>query len=174
MRAKNRKVRAFTLLEILICLAIISLLTTLLGIKVSDLIGHYRFRSSARLFLTECNHWQIWALTHQCDVDLSLDLTDKGWRLQAASEDPAFCHAPPHLFRGLQEIHWNGKKRDHIFLKVYSTGRIDPAGIIRLQSKEEIAWIDLSFPYRLYDMAPKQRVLEIPVNPSLKSAQPSV
>ena len=71
-RMKIRSRRAFTLLEILVCLSIIILVSSVISIKLLDLLREYRFTSSVSLLYEDLIQSRIFTTSYQCDACLKI------------------------------------------------------------------------------------------------------
>lgn len=146
MRAK----KAFTLLELMICLAIIALVGSLVAVKGKDLLSHHQFRISSQLFLRDIGRLQVRALATGCDFTCTLEKSTKGYLVEWQSDSPLFKEEKYHL-EAVKEISMEGKKVSKIALTIYSSGRIDPASYLTLKSfKDELLYLDLSYPTSLH------------------------
>lgn len=161
MRTSKKK-RVFTLLEIIVCLVIVTMLMGLVGVKTYQLIDLYRFRSSVHKMLSEINHWQLWAMTHNDDVHLKISQEKGEYFFQPETEAP---YPLPSLLTkqklyGVKRIKMDGKTLSSLDLDIYSTGRIEPTGILQYEPKDPISSdealrLDLLYPKRIYSSEQK-------------------
>ena len=71
-----KKKKSFTLIELLLSLVVITLISSLLGVKILDLISKHQFRKSCAIFLECVRQMQVISLTH--DMDSSIIITKCG------------------------------------------------------------------------------------------------
>jgi prepilin-type N-terminal cleavage/methylation domain-containing protein len=163
MRAKRCK-SAFTLLEIVICLAIVTLLMGVVGVKIYQLVDLYRFRFSVQKMLFELNHWQILALTHRQDVAWTISKQNEEYVFRYETETPLSSPfaSQKHALSNVRHLKLNGKIVPALQGMIYSTGRIEPEGILHFEPKEGISpeealWIDLKYPMHSHSTEHKAR-----------------
>jgi len=70
--------RAFTLLEIMVCIAILSLVAGFLGWHVKSMVDVHRFHKHIDRLVTDLHKLQIIALTHETDITLNIQRNADG------------------------------------------------------------------------------------------------
>lgn len=140
--------RLFTLLEIVICIAILSLAAVGIGWQMKGMLDIHRFEKSVAIFFTDLRKAQLVALSDRVDIDLTLSKTDKGYEYQFRSDDPLLCFtSKAAVLTGIQEIRSEKKKIESLHLHLYPSGRIGPEEKITfLQTGERGVIVDLSTP----------------------------
>ena len=151
MSQKNkRKKQAFTLLELMVCLALIALLGGLLVIQGQGLIAHHRFSNALHTLLADLHRAQIVAMTQGRDGVCKL-VKEKGhWGAQIVFEVQT---TPPmnHELLELNKLAFQGSPVESFQFSLLSSGRIIPSGKLTFFSSqgEEAIEIDLSYPMHL-------------------------
>ena len=145
---KSKKAQCFSLLEIMVSLAILVLVSSLLGVKVASLISEHKFKNSAQALFDDIKQLQILSLSYGTDCELKLYKRKDVFYYLCTSEasiprGPLFS---PHLLKGVNALSINEKKTDSLKLTLSSTGRVDPAILLGLH-REDIdspnsLWID--------------------------------
>lgn len=119
----------FSLLEILICLTILAMMTSLLGVKVFGLIKEHRFKHTVSLVQQHLMHMKISAISHRCDIEVVLEKTKEGYQIKAYSDRPSF-RPFIHNLSCVDEI----KIQEHLVKKMsifcYSSGKLSSQDII--------------------------------------------
>ena len=157
MIGKKAKIRAFTLLEICICLMILSIVAGFLGVHVKDAIDQHRFHNSVARMKLELQKMQMFALSHQCDFKVSIFKKDQNFFFRAFTDEPRISKeaCKKNLLAGVSKISIEGQKETTNFqMNIYSSGRIEPAMIMGLHRKEiddemHSLWLDLKQPIQI-------------------------
>ncbi len=148
---KKKVKRAFTLLEILVCLAIISLVSVLVGTKGHQLLSYHEFRSISQTFLLDLGRFQILSMTSGSDVVCRITKEASGcfvhWQVEASL--PVEQGALSYELKGVEKIQFQGKLVKDLEFTLFSSGRISPASLITFISKKEekTLSIDLAYPF---------------------------
>jgi hypothetical protein len=140
--------KPFTLLEIVICVAILSLAAVGIGWQMKGMLEIHKFEKSVGIFFTDLRKAQLVALSDRVDIDLTLAKTDKGYEYKFKSDDPLLCFiSKGKVLTGIQEIRNEKKRIESLHLHLYPTGRIGPEEKITfLQAQERGVILDLSTP----------------------------
>ena len=69
---KSKKAQCFSLLEIMVSLAILVLVSSLLGVKVTSLIAEHKFNNTAQGLLDDFKQLQILSISYGTDCELKL------------------------------------------------------------------------------------------------------
>ena len=159
MILKTKIRRSFTLLEIVLCIAILSLVSGTLGWQIRDMLGSHRFHKSVDHILTDLRKLQIIALSDREDIEIKLALRDGLYSYTITSDGKIPCLLPLEgKLPGVKQIRIDGKKIMEKRIQIYSTGRITPDKTLVFSSgdsgKRPLA-IDLSSPLRT--CKPQQR-----------------
>jgi hypothetical protein len=145
---KSRKAQCFSLLEIMVSLAILVLVSALLGVKVTSLISEHKFNNSVQSLVDDVKQLQILSVSYGTDCAVKL-YKRKGTFYYVCTSEASIPRGPlfsSHLLHGVKAVSINGKKSDSLKFTLFSTGRVDPAISLGLH-REEIdshgsLWID--------------------------------
>jgi prepilin-type N-terminal cleavage/methylation domain-containing protein len=146
---KRIKHKSFTLLELMVCLAIIGLLGAVVGIKGVDLLAHHRFHGSLQTLLFDIQRAQILAMNEGTDVLCTIKKNKKG-DLQASLEadSPSYITTSYDL-KEASKLSLDGREVSELQLTLFSSGRISPSKVLKIEPKREnepSVFLDLSYP----------------------------
>ena len=148
---KKKIKKAFTLLEILVCLAIISLVSVLVGTKGHQLLSYHQFRSISQTFLLDLGRFQILAMTSGSDIICKIIKEASGYVIHWDPEAvlPLEQGALSYALKGVEKIQLQGKVVNEFDFTLLSSGRIFPVSHITFVSKKEekVLSIDLAYPF---------------------------
>jgi prepilin-type N-terminal cleavage/methylation domain-containing protein len=142
--------RSFTLLEMAIALALLSVIGTVVGVSVKKLIDSHRFESSLLSLFNELQQAQL--LSSAYDAEVAVDLFEEGGAFVAClhTEEPGLKRyiATKRELTRTAAITFNGKKVSSLHMDIYSGGRIVPRGVFAffdsLQDKPRVLYLDTS------------------------------
>lgn len=122
-----KKNKQFTLIELLITLAIISLLSSIFGINVYTFVQEYRFEQSCSSIATELFATGRIAHVQQGTVEIHFELSEKGLLLRRTTDeaipvDKQFFQFTKQ-YKGIDQLEIDGVKKNKYTL------RFTPAGI---------------------------------------------
>lgn len=147
---KKRSKRAFTLIEIIICISILSLAGSLFAYKAKDLFAVYHFRNEKRKMLNAIELARHLSISYQADIEMVITKEKKGYSMILKTDEPTlFNHGM--LFKSMKFKHIDymayladKKEEDPIKILFSSSGWIFPAGSFEMHSfKKEQHKIDL-------------------------------
>jgi type II secretory pathway pseudopilin PulG len=142
------KSRPFTVLEIVIVLALIALVAGLGIGSINSLLEKHRFQAEIDRFKEMIQELQIEALALRSDIEIELKKSEEGWIAQSKTAESILRPETLELKR-VTEITLNGATQDHYRLNIFSTGRIEPSALIEMKAGEEVLWIDLRRPIQI-------------------------
>ncbi len=169
---------AFTLLEIVICMAILSLIGTAVGLQIHSMITSHRLSSGADRLCIALQEAQLLAITHQTDFTVHL-FKERGeyWYQVQTFEPIKAVDQQPKPLPGVTSLTDQGTKKEEIQLAIYATGRIEPSHVIGLHpaaTKKASAplWIDLQTPIqiKLSSKKPSHLTPKIPALPKERNS----
>ena len=148
----KKPVRFFSFLELIIVLSLVSFLFTFLGIRIFHAIAKHRFYKNMQQMEGAFHFCRRMALTHQCDISLTIGQERNGIRYIIGIEENEglFCNTSPekkflyHLYFTL-----NGQKKESVQLNFTSSGKVFPLCIFQFfdnfSEKKEISLYSFIF-----------------------------
>lgn len=123
--------KPFTLLEMVISIAVLSLAAAAIGWEMKDVLTTHHFRSNIDRLLLDLKKAQIVALANRADIELRLQKIGKDYSYQFYSDEPlpAFLKKPMKL-KGIDKMQKEDKPVEDHTLIIYSSGRIVSSGEI--------------------------------------------
>jgi len=131
--------RLFTLFEIALCMAILSLTGTLLTWQAKEMVSAHQFHKSISHLLTDLRRIQIVSLSDRADIELKISKSEKGYKYQIHTDEllPHFSKKEQKL-TGVKKISLGGKPLTKpVTLTLFASGQITPKRKITLHQKEE-------------------------------------
>jgi hypothetical protein len=135
-----RRIKNFTLLEILLALAIASLIASVIGVQASRLLEHYFFSHEIDTFTTTLKEAQWLSTTFKTDIRIHL-FQERDVFYYAVETDEPFTKIP--LDRGKKKLGQlkkilHNKKSEKVFTLTLFSGRLEPRGILVFLSKNKL------------------------------------
>lgn len=103
--ANLKRKQAFTLLEVMLCIALISLMASAFAWKGNNLLQHYLLRSSAKTLVREIEAAHLLAMSYQTDIAVVIVKRNGDYFLEWRTDEPPLkkkCR--PHKMRGVKNI----------------------------------------------------------------------
>jgi prepilin-type N-terminal cleavage/methylation domain-containing protein len=144
----TRKIKNFTLIEIVICMAILALASGAIAWPIRNMIATHRFNKSISNFASDLKKSQILALSNQTDLELKIFKKNDQFYYHLSSEDPIplFLSKPMKL-TGVNQLKKDQKSVDQLLVHIYSSGRMDPIILQLLQDEQHGMEFDLHTPH---------------------------
>ena len=145
MRSKKRY--SFSLLEVMLSLAIITLITSLLGVRLLSLIADHRVKLSSQTLLDRMKELQVLSISHS--MDSHIEITEKKGEVFFTCFNEADLVRGPlfstHCLKGVKGICVNEDKKKHFKIQIFSDGRISPSCLLGFYTSKEDPkiWLDL-------------------------------
>ena len=146
---KRHRSRGFTLLELMVCLGIISLMGSLVATKGYQLFSYHQFRCISQTFLADLNRWQIVAMAQGCDVKCKIQENGSIYKVQFEPDMPVMgVERLNYELKCAEKMQFQGKILKKFEFTLFSSGRISDQGVLTLIPKQEekALSIDLSYP----------------------------
>ncbi len=134
----RKRKKAFTLIELFLCFAILATLGGLFLIRGAAMIEHYRFESDTSALLDEINLSKHLALTASCDIHLHLNKNAGGLSYLKQTDEPLYF---PGVFdkqrylKHISSLKLDGREVEHQIITFSGTGYVFPEGCLSLLSK---------------------------------------
>jgi Tfp pilus assembly protein FimT len=161
--------RPLTLLEIVIVVALIGMMAVFGTWSLSDLLAQHKRQAEIDELQNFMQELQIEALALQSDLVITFS-KDKG-NLQVRSKTAEkILHNRTVVLKGLREFKFNDRAIPEQSFQIFSTGRINPAGLIEIERDKGSIWIDVFQPLlvKFYDKRPLLLVEVVPDKPKKK------
>lgn len=148
MRNKQQKA-AFTLLEIIIVIAILGLVASVVGWQIATSVKRYAFQNEIEAVYRAIKQSQLLSLVYKTDIDVQF-LREDGVFYYCLRTDEPFTHIPfdreKKALHRISRITWNDKPIKHFEILIFSHGAIQPQGILGFfsdKTKAEAIWFDM-------------------------------
>lgn len=137
--------KTFTLLELLVCVAIAALAIGIVSKALFSMVRAYQFERSVKKVQQLLEEMQIYALILGSDFSMQLEFYKGKWRAVPRSEEPRLQFSPLQL-EGIETVLWEQPRSSSLLLHIDSSGRIDPPQLIHFQRENHRCALDLRFP----------------------------
>lgn len=151
----KQKSRPFTLLEIVIVIALIGMMAVLGTWSLSDLLAQHRREAEIDELYNFIQELQIEALALQSDLELAFSKDRNRLRVCSKTAEKILRNKTVVL-KGVKELRFQDQIKPKFALQIFSTGRIVPAGLIEIQKEKGSLWIDVRQPLlvKFFDKQP--------------------
>ena len=165
----KQRSRPFTLLEIVIVLALISMIGGVASYSLSDLLAKHRAAAQVDELKELMQELQIEALALKSDMELSFTLDKQVCRLRSKTAEKILRDRTVEL-KGVRQLTFDKRAAGKIDLRIISTGRFEPQGVIGIERNNGSLWIDVRQPLaiKFSDKCPEAFLENIPVKPKKK------
>ncbi len=129
-----RKSRPFSLLEIMVGLALILMAAGAIGWKMHGFLETRRFRTSLEQLRSRLLTAHRMAVNMQADWEGVLKRERKNWTFEAVCLDPPSVKSSLKLH--FSKILFEGKEQSSLVFTFFSSGEIRPSGTLQIQSSK--------------------------------------
>lgn len=157
----------FTLLELMVCLAIIAMLASVIGWQVKGSLDAVRFKSSAYIVKQEIEKLQMLALTFGSDMQLEIRKEEDQYVMVSTTDEAVLkkLNGKKTILEGVTKITWNQRLNvKPLYLSILSNGHIPQRGVLGLHQEDRGYFLDLGLPLQIKF---KQKYSEISQNPKI-------
>jgi hypothetical protein len=183
---KPYKRRCLTLLEMLVCMTLLTILAFLIGTPAYQSIKYARFDKSCKLIISKLEELQILGLTYGSDMQLKF-FEKKGKKYLMPRVHESALRSIDRKEYALEEIEqfiWHpissksgsSAPIDSFYIALYSTGRWESCGILEIKGVDQTLYLDLQQP--LYFKLTRNRPAILPLlkfpRPTFKHSNPSI
>ncbi len=153
-------------MELFITLTILAITAGLLGWHFKGAFDHHRFQNSVDLFTIHIKQLQTQSLSYQADVEIVLSQDKDGVVYRCSTDDRLKgFNTKKVALPGISSFTYEGRRVAALKLRLFSSGRIDPPGVLTFYHEDQRRWLDLRTPLQIAasDKAPKQKLDPIPL-----------
>lgn len=163
--ATRSKRKNFTLLELMVCIALIAILGAVVGIKGTTLLAHHQFYSGLQTWLFDIHRVQIVAMNQGVDVVCTLKRNQQGdYQALMESDAPSFSSSTYEL-KQVSRLSFDGKPIEKWQVTFFSSGRISPSGLLKIEAQKENeppVFLDFAYPIAFQTSLPKHSRVSFP------------
>jgi prepilin-type N-terminal cleavage/methylation domain-containing protein len=165
----NLKSRPFTLLEVVIVLALIGMMAVFGTWSLTDLLAQHRRGSEIDELQNFLQELQIEALALRSDFEVTFSKSEDKLSVRSKTAEKILRDRTVVL-KGLREFKFKNEPKAKATFQILSTGRIDPPGIIEIERNKGSLWIDMRQPLQIkfFDKQPSLLHEVIPDKPKQK------
>ena len=168
-RQSKLKSRPFTLLEIVIVMALIGISAVFGTWSLSDLLAQHRRQAEVNELQNLIQELQIEALALQSDLELSF-IKDKDQLRVSSKTAEKILRNRTVVLKGVRGLKFKDRIQPHVTLQIFSTGRIEPRGLFEITRDLGSVFIDVRQPLlvKFSDTRPALIAEVIPDKPKKK------
>jgi Tfp pilus assembly protein FimT len=144
-RSYKLKSRPLTLLEIVIVVVLIGMISVFGTWSLSDLLAQHRRKAEVDELQNFIQELQVEALALQSDLELTF-IKDKGNLLVRSTTAEKILRNRTVVLKGLREFKFDDRSIQNKSFQIFSTGRINPAGLIEIERDMGSFWINVRQP----------------------------
>ena len=131
----TRSKRSFTLIEIIVCISLLSLLGGLFAFKAKDLFATYQYKTEKTRLINALHLARHLSICYGADVSAHLEKHKHGYTLVFKTEEPALLShealLKEYFFTKIQKIAFLKEKKSQEIL-FSSSGWVFPSGLIEV------------------------------------------
>jgi Tfp pilus assembly protein FimT len=140
-RHPNRK-SSLTILELMLCVALLAIIASVLIFPLSGLLAQHRFNQGTKQFMIHLREMQALAMNHHTDMGIKVYREGTKWMCAGFTDEPMKLFRPFEL-QNISSLRFDQKPATLPFkLTIYRTGRVSPNGLLSFQSEKRILEID--------------------------------
>ncbi|MBI2742318.1 MAG: prepilin-type N-terminal cleavage/methylation domain-containing protein [Chlamydiales bacterium] len=146
--------RPFSLLEVILCIAILAIISGFLGVEIKDTINYQRFESSVAGFVSDLRRVQALALSYQGEFNLTLVKHENGYAYAFFSDEPKEMvrKLPKGTLHGVKSMHLDNRLQEKVSITIFATGRVEPSKKLKIGTDSRTLALDLGSPLKLIEM----------------------
>lgn len=148
--------RAFTLLEVMIALTIITIIATLTALPIKKLLDRHRFEKEVGDLFIALQEAQILAACYETDLALDFVKKQGKWSYHFSTDEPFSkdkLNQDVVVLDQVVEMKFGEKRVSTLHVDIYAGGRVEPRGVLGFYCSEDVKdisekekaalWIDL-------------------------------
>jgi len=144
--------RFFTLLELMVCLAIVAMIASVIGWQIKSSLDTSRFKSSASIVKQEIEKLQMLALTFGSDMQLEIRKEGDKYVMVSITDEAALkkLKGKKIVLEGVTKVTWNKQSNvKPLYLSILSNGRIVQNGVLGLHQEDRAYFLDMGAPLQI-------------------------
>lgn len=127
------------MLEVLVCLAVVALLSAVFGVKGKELLDNSRVQGSIDLVSKELEKTKFLSLAYRSDIELFVVLKKQEYYLQLVSDEPGLKKIKSIHLPGITDVVSQGKSLKSQCLAKFSSGELVTAAQFEMRGKS-VVW----------------------------------
>jgi hypothetical protein len=139
--------RAFTILEIFICLSILLIAAVTIGWNIKGLYNHKQLESSAQQLVMKLHELESLAVSYQVEMEMEISHNEQGLTYRVSTDEPLKgFNQKPVLLKDNCHFKVGEKECSSLKIKVAPTGWIDKREVVEVYRSgvpRISLWIDL-------------------------------
>jgi prepilin-type N-terminal cleavage/methylation domain-containing protein len=169
---KLKRSRPFTLLEIVVVIALIAVMAGFGTWSLADMLGKHRRQAEAEDLKNFLQELQVEALALRSDLEVSLCQEKGTLKVRSKTAEKILRDRTVEL-KNVDKLTFNGQTADRKTLQILSSGRFDPPVIIGIERKFSSLWIDVTQPIQIKysDKILVRRAEIVPAKPKKKESE---
>jgi prepilin-type N-terminal cleavage/methylation domain-containing protein len=137
----------FTLVEIVVCLAILAVASALVGIQIRKIVADHIFYKNITSLISELKKCQLVAVCDQTDIEVVISKEGKHYAFWIETDDQLLYFSKRKmLMTGVGRIEKRGKLVDREVVHFYPSGRFDPRTFELFHGGVKACIIDMARP----------------------------
>lgn len=142
---KSRK--SFTLVEILVCLLILGLASSVIGVQIRSMVADHTFNKNLENLLTDLRKCQLVATCDQTDIEVVIAKEGKHYTYWIQTDDPLpYFVKKKMIMTGVEKVVEEGRPIKQAIVHFYPSGRFDEKVFHFYQNEEKGMTIDMETP----------------------------
>ncbi len=131
----------FTLLEIMVAIALFAIASGVIGWKMHQAVANKRFQSELEQLQQRLTVAQKLAVAMQADWKGTLKKEKKGWVFEIVCEERTAKHLPPLRLHGMEIFLDQKKIGDAVIFDFFASGKVLPAGDLSFRTpSNQMQW----------------------------------
>lgn len=148
----------FTLLEIVICVAILGFAAVTVGWQITNMVADHQFSKSLDCLFTDLRKCQLIATCDRTDIEVEIFKEDNHYAYRVVTDDPLPSFVSKTMkMTGVHKIEKNRRPIKKEKIHFYPSGRFDEQNFEFFQNEEKKQILDLSKP-SIIELKPIERI----------------
>jgi len=130
---------AFTLLEMIICVVILSAAAVTVSWQMRGMFQTHHYHQNVDRFLTDLQKCQLIALSDRIDIEIRIEKGKQGYQYTVHTDEPiSHFSRKREKMKGIEQMKVGKKGLDSHVITIYRTGVIRPSDPITLYLDEKV------------------------------------